>query len=127
MSAEILDNSGNTLTIRISGLLEQPELAALQRTVGEILTKQGKSRLLILTERFEGWQRGGAWGDVSFSAEHDKDILKMAIVADRKWEDLALMFASKGLRRFPIEYFPPADLLRAWAWLGAADTEASST
>jgi SpoIIAA-like len=126
MSAEIIDNSGNTLTVRISGLLKQPELAALQQAVGDVLGKQGKTRLLILTEAFEGWQRGGAWGDVSFSAEHDKHIEKMAIVGDRKWEDLALMFASKGLRRFPIEYFPSAETARARRWLAEATPESSS-
>ena len=117
MSAEIIDNSGNTLTVRISGLLKQPDLAALQQAVGDILGKQGKTRLLILTEAFEGWQRGGAWGDVSFSAEHDKHIEKMAIVGDKKWEDLALIFAAKGLRKFPIEYFEPAAIAQARAWL----------
>ena len=126
MSAEIVDNSGTTLTVRISGLLKQPDLAALQKAVGDILEKQGKTRLLILTEAFEGWQRGGAWGDVSFSAEHDKHIEKMAIVGDRKWEDFALMFASKGLRRFPIEYFPSAEIARARRWLAEATPESSS-
>jgi hypothetical protein len=41
----------------------------------------------------------------------------MAIVGDKKWEDLVLIFASKGLRRFPIEYFEPAESPRARAWL----------
>lgn len=59
MGAEIIDDSGNTLTVRISGLLKQPDLAALQQAVGEIPEKQGKTRLLILTEAFEGWQLAG--------------------------------------------------------------------
>jgi hypothetical protein len=124
MSAEIIDHSGNTLTVRISGLLTQPDLAALQRAVGDILDKQGKARLLVLAENFEGWQRGGNWGDVSFSAQHDKHIEKMAIVGERQWEDLALMFASKGLRHFPIEYFPAAAIAHARAWL--AESQPSS-
>jgi hypothetical protein len=43
----------------------------------------------------------------------------MAIVGDRKWDDLALMFTAKGLRAFPIEYFEPAQLGAARAWLAA--------
>jgi hypothetical protein len=117
MGAEIIEQTADTLTVRISGLLTQPVLAALQRDVGQKLNQRGKTRLLILTEAFEGWQRGGNWGDVSFSAAHDNQIEKMAIVGDKQWEDLALMFASKGLRRFPIEYFAAADIARARAWL----------
>ena len=117
MSVEITDISGHTVTVRMSGLLAQPDLAAMQRAVGEILDRQGKTRLLILTENFEGWQRGGDWGDVSFSAKHDDQIEKMAIVGEKKWEDLAIMFASKGLRPFPIEYFVPEATDNARAWL----------
>ena len=120
VSVEILEHSGNTLTARISGRLTQPELAALQDATGDILKKHGKTRLLILTDDFDGWERGGDWGDLSFSIEHDKHIEKMAIVGERKWEDLALLFASKGLRRFPIEYFQPADIVKARAWLSEA-------
>jgi hypothetical protein len=41
----------------------------------------------------------------------------MAIVGEKKWEDLTLMFVAKGLRSFPIEYFQPVELARARAWL----------
>ncbi len=59
--------------------------------------------MLVLTDNFEGWERGGAWNDFSFS-DSDASIERMAIVGDRKWEDLALLFTAKGLRAFPIEY-----------------------
>ena len=41
----------------------------------------------------------------------------MALVGEQRWEDLSLMFTAKGFRPFPIEYFPPADLARAKAWV----------
>ena len=122
VSVEIIEHSGSTLTARISGKLTQPELAALQDAAGDILKEHGKTRLLILTDDFDGWERGGDWGNLSFSVEHDKHIEKMAIVGEKKWEDLALLFTSKGLRRFPIEYFQPADIVKARAWLAEATT-----
>ncbi len=122
MSAEITDTSGGIITARIAGKLTQPELAALQGMVGDLIQQQGRARLLVVAENFEGWQRGGDWGDLSFSMKYDDLIEKMAIVGDRQWEDLALVFASKGLRRFPIEYFPPADVARARAWLAEPAT-----
>ena len=81
------------------------------------MKEHGKVRILVVAENFEGWQRGGNWGDISFQLEHDAEIERMAIVGDRKWEDLTLVFAAKGLRKFPIEYFEPGELSRARAWL----------
>ena len=57
----------------------------------------GKWRILVLTENFAGWERGGDWNDFSFS-DNDASIEQMAIVGERKWEELALLFTAKGLR-----------------------------
>jgi hypothetical protein len=117
MSAEIIDTAGGLITARITGKLTQPELAALQNAAGDLIQKLGKSRLLVVAESFEGWQRGGDWGDLTFQMKHDEQIERMAIVCEKKWEDLALIFASKGLRKFPVEYFEPAEIATARAWL----------
>lgn len=117
MSAEIVDVAGNVLTIRITGKLAQPELARLQQSATETIRRQGKVRILVVAENFLGWEKGGNWEDDSFQAENDRYIEKMAVVGERKWEDLATIFVAKGLRAFPIEYFQPGDLPRARAWL----------
>jgi len=117
MSAEIIDYTAGILAARITGMLTHPELVALQQAASDLIRQQGKVRLLLVTENFGGWQRGGDWGDLSFQLEHDAHIEKMAIVGEKKWEDLALIFASKGFRSFPIEYFPATDVAKARAWL----------
>ena len=119
MGAEIVNVSGRVLTMKVSGKLTQAELAAVQQAAGETMGKEGRWRVLVLTENFTGWERGGDWGGLAFQAAHDASIERMAIVGDRKWEDLALMFTAKGLRAFPIEYFEPAQLAAARAWLAA--------
>jgi hypothetical protein len=119
MAAEIVNVSGGMLTLKVSGRLSQAELAAAQQAAGEIIGTEGRWRMLVLIENFAGWERGGEWGDLSFQAAHDTSIERMAIVGDRKWEDLALIFTAKGLRPFPIEYFEPAQLAAARAWLAA--------
>jgi len=43
----------------------------------------------------------------------------MAIVGEDKWRDLVLLFASKDLREFPVEYFPPEQLAAARVWLAS--------
>lgn len=117
MSADVIDYTDGILAARITGMLTHPELVALQQAASDIIRQQDKVRLLLVTENFGGWQRGGDWGDLSFQLEHDAHIEKMAIVGEKKWEDLALIFASKGFRSFPIEYFPATDVAKARAWL----------
>jgi hypothetical protein len=120
MSAEIVDNSGGVLTIKVSGKLRQPELAAAQKDAAEMLEKKGSSRLLVLAEEFEGWEKGGDWGDLSGQMQLDVQIDRMAIVGEKRWEDLALLFTGKGIRHVDIEYFAPAELLKARDWLARA-------
>ena len=117
MSYQILDNSDGIVTVRLSGTLKYAEYAEGQKRLGEIIRQQGKMRGLILLENYLGNEKEGDWGDVSFQAEYDPYIEKMAIVGDRKWEAATLMFTGKGVRRVPIEYFEPGDLAKAKAWL----------
>ena len=119
MPAEIVDVNAGVVTTRISGTLTQAALSEMQRTIAEVIRTQGKVRILVLAENFAGWERGGAWDDFSFQAQYDPSIEKMAIVGDQRWEDLALIFTAKDLRRFPIEYFTPSELDEARAWLNA--------
>ncbi len=119
MSAKIASVEGDIITIEVAGKLTQPELAAVQKAAAAILQKQGRMRLLVVTQNFQGWERGGAWGDLSFQSANDSKIVKLALVGDKQWEDLALMFVAVGLRRFPIQFFQPVQLAEAKAWLAA--------
>jgi len=121
MSAEIIGTDGNIVTVRITGKLLQSELKALQTAVGRVIAGRGRTRLLVQVEQFEGWESGASWGDFSFQVQYDASIDRMAIVGDRKWADLALLFTTQGLRPFPIEYFDTADAARARAWLENTD------
>lgn len=117
MSAELLQISDGLLTVRLTGKLTQPDLSAVQQQAIRMLPKPSRVRVLVLAETFEGWEKDGDWGDLSFQMEHDQQIEKMAIVANKKWEDLLLMFVGKGIRKFPIEFFPPGQTASAQAWL----------
>jgi hypothetical protein len=48
---------------------------------------------------------------------HSGKISKIAIVAESRWETLALAFAGAGVRRAPVKFFPPKDLDQARNWL----------
>lgn len=117
MSAEIISHFDGIVTAKITGKLTHPELTALQQSMLGIIGREGGIRVLVICEDFQGWAKEGDWADVSFQTESDPYINKMALVGDRKWEDLALIFTGKGFREFPIEYFEPGEIDKAQAWL----------
>jgi len=119
MSAEIVDDAEGVLTIKISGKLRQSELAAAQKNAAKILEKRGGSRVLVLAEKFEGWEKEDDWGDLSGQTQLDAQIDQMAIVGEKRWEDVALLFTGKGIRHVDIEYFSPTELPRARNWLSS--------
>ena len=119
MGAEIANVSGRVLTARVSGTLTQSELTNMQKAAAAIFAADGKWRILVLTENFAGWERGASWDDFSFQSGQDAHIERMAIVGERRWEELALLFTAKGLRKFPIQYFTSAQVAEARAWLAA--------
>jgi hypothetical protein len=124
MGAQIIDFNDNIITVRISGVLQQQELAAAQKMASEMIRKQGDMQkqgrvsVLVIVENFKGWAKTGDWEDMSFMIENDQHIKKMAVVVDKKWEDLMDMFVGKGLREFPIENFQPSEKEKAIDWLG---------
>jgi hypothetical protein len=116
-TAEIVDTTGGILTVKVRGKLKHADLVAMQKSAAEYIRKNGKVKFLVITEDFQGWERQGDWGDVSFSGKYDAYIEKMAIVGEKKWEDLALVFVAKGFRPVAIEYFLHEQLDQARAWL----------
>jgi hypothetical protein len=119
MSVELLGTRDGFLTIRVSGKLNQEEWVNAQKGAAETLQREGRSRVLILADNFEGWERGADWSELSGQMELDANMQRMAIVGEKKWEDLALLFSGKGVRRVNIEFFTPQQAAKAQQWLTA--------
>lgn len=116
MSAQILDSIDSIIVQEISNKMSPSELADCQAEVLRLLRESGGGSILCLCEDFEGFTSGD-WSDLSFQSEADPLIRKMAIVGAKEVEDMALTFAAKGHRPFPIEYFSTGHLREAHAWL----------
>lgn len=120
MPAEIVAIQDGVVSLRISGLLTQAELAAVQARTAAVIDAAGPVRILVLAEWFTGWEQGGQWDDFSFQDAYDRQIGRMAIVGDERWRDLALLFTAGGMRGFPIRFFTNGELADARAWVSAA-------
>jgi len=117
MSVQIQYQPDDTCVLRISGILKQSEFAAEQSALARDIDIGSKPRLLVILENFEGWERGADWNDLDFLISHGGKISKIAIVAEPRWETLALAFAGAGVRRAPVKFFPPNKLEQARNWL----------
>jgi hypothetical protein len=82
-----------------------------------VLTSDRNLALLVILENFEGWERGADWNDLDFMISHGGKIFKIAIVAEPRWEALALAFAGAGVRRVPVKFFLPDAVEQARSWL----------
>jgi hypothetical protein len=117
MPVQIQYQPDDICVLRISGILKRSEFGAEQNALARRINMGSKPRLLVILENFEGWERGADWNDLDFLISHGGKISKIAIVAESRWETLALAFAGAGVRRAPVKFFPPNELEKTRSWL----------
>ena len=117
MPLQFKSNANEICELRINGVLRQDEFAAAQTELARKIDAGAKPRVLVVAENFEGWERGGDWNDLDFLFSHSGEIARIAVVADPRWEVQALAFAGTGVRRAPVKFFPPSELVQARTWL----------
>jgi hypothetical protein len=107
----------NVYRLDIAGVLRERDFDGVRRAAAAEIRRIGKIRLLVVFARFDGWEAGANWRDLSFYIRHGDDIERIALVADDRWRSETLMFAGADLRKAPVEVFRSADVARARAWL----------
>jgi hypothetical protein len=117
MPVEVIDASGKLLQAKVRGTLQRAEYDRMLQLAKDMITREGKMRVLVLLDGFEGWERHRDWGDVSFAIQEGRNIEKMAIVGDEKWRDETLAFTAAGFRPTAIEFFAASRLADAKRWL----------
>jgi len=117
MPIQIQPQPNDIYVLRISGTLTRSEFGAEQSALARNMDMGSKPRLLVILENFQGWERGADWNDLDFMISHGGKISKIAIVAESRWEALALAFAGAGVRRAPVKFFPPNEQEQARSWL----------
>ena len=117
MAYETTRIDGDIVHVKITGVMKLADQRAIQ-AAGMKLIEQGVMPSLMLTlDKFQGWEKGVDWGDVGFMLSEGKNIRKMAIVGDKRWEDEVLVFVGKGIRSTEIEFFPVAAARDAETWI----------
>ncbi len=65
---------------------------------------------------FHGWGAGALWQDIKFDIKHFKDIERLAMVGDRKWEKGMSIFC-KPFTTAKVKYFDSKEIDKAQVWI----------
>ena len=94
-------STGDTLGFVVSGDVTKADYEVLTPAVAEAVEQHGAVKLMLDLTDF-GWERASAWGaDLRFGHEFHDKIARLAIVGDKKWEQLLTRRLSPRKRLMP--------------------------
>jgi len=109
-------NGGKTLEILLTGKLTKEDYAQLVPAMERLVKEHGRLRILVEMRDFHGWTAGALWEDFKFDAKHFKDIERVAMVGETKWQHGMAIFC-KPFTTASIRYFDHGAINQARAWL----------
>jgi SpoIIAA-like len=108
--------TGNVLEVRATGKLTKEFYEELVPIVDQQIKQFGKIRVLFMMDDFHGWTAGALWEDMKFDLKHWRDIERLAIVGESKWEKGMATFC-KPFTSASIKYFDECEIEAARKWL----------
>ncbi len=110
------ENDGKVLVVHVRERLTRQDYAHFVPEVDRLIGKHGKIRVLFEMHDFHGWSVGALWEDTKFAFRHFRDIERLAIVGDRKWQAGMAVFC-KPFTKAEVHYFDHSQADEAKAWL----------
>lgn len=117
-------NQGKVLEVQVSGKLTSEDYKQFTPEFERLIRQHGKISVLFEMRDFHGWETGALWEDIKCDVKHFKDIEKLAMVGDKKWEQGMARFC-RPFTTATIRYFDIADRESARAWIAGSPREAS--
>jgi hypothetical protein len=113
------EQGGKVFAVRISGRLTAEDYERFVPEVEAAIRQHGKIRVLLELHDFHGWDAGALWQDIKFDLHHFRDIERLAIVGETRWQEGMATFC-KPFTTAAIRYFTHDQLAEARAWIAAA-------
>ena len=110
---------GKVLELQVTGKLAKSDYEQFVPKVEQLIQQHGKIRVLLRTNDFHGWTAGALWEDIKFDARHFRDIERLAIVGEKKWEKGMATFC-KPFTTATVRFFEPEQADEARSWIEAA-------
>ncbi len=105
-------------SMTVSGKLKHSDYEIMVPMLESALDGISEPKIKALTDlrEFEGWELKAAWDDFKFGLKHGREFSKIAVVGNKKWEELMSKVASWFVSG-EVQYFE--DLESAENWLAA--------
>lgn len=110
------EQDGKVLLVRLSGKLAKEDYERFVPEVVGPIQKYGKVRMLIEMRDFHGWSAGALWEDTKFTLKHTRDIERLAVVGEKRWQKGMATFC-RPFTKADIQYFEAGKLDEARSWL----------
>ena len=102
--------------VRVSGTLTTNEYRRFVPEFERAVRGRDKIRILFDMLHFSGWEPGAAWQDLKLTFRHLGQMEKVAMVGDKKWQELMTEFG-RLFTAAEVRYFDHVDIEAARQWL----------
>ena len=117
MSVELKEEAGGKIVVvKLSQKLTKEDYEHFVPELNRLVKQHGKIRLLVEMHDFHGWTMSALWQDIKFDMAHFKDIERLALVGESKWEEGMANFC-KPFTSAKIQYFDTSKSADAFAWI----------
>jgi hypothetical protein len=117
MTMELNERAGGKLlVVRASGKLVKKDYEEFVPRVERLIEEHGKIRVVFDMEDFHGWTAGALWEDIKFDIKHFRDIERLAMVGDKKWEEWMAKFC-QPFTKAEVHYYDRAEADQAREWI----------
>jgi len=111
------ENDGKILDVHVSGKLVKADYEHFVPEFERLVRQHGKLRVIFDMTGFHGWTVGAVWEDTKFAMQHFRDIDRIAMVGEKKWQEGMATFC-KPFTTAEIQYFERGSDAKARNWLG---------
>jgi len=107
---------GAIVTLTIKKKLDKEDYETFVPMIERQIEAGAPIRLLVELKDFEGWTAGALWEDTKFAARHFKDIERMAVIGESRWEKGGTFFF-KPFTAAKVRYFDNREMEGARQWI----------
>ncbi len=109
-------SEGNVIGLKATGKLVDADYKELIPKFDAKIEEVGKVNVLFDMTELEGWSCKAMLDDAEFGIKHRKEIGKIALLGNKKWEKDAVVLA-KPFYGEKMKFFDESDEQAAWDWL----------
>jgi hypothetical protein len=111
-----IDPDDAVIEVTASGKLTKDDYEIFLPPIEKFIEQHGKISVLFRMQDFHGWKVGALWEDTKFDLKHFRNIQRLALVGESKWQEMMSKFC-EPFTTANIRFFRPEQLDEARQWV----------